>query len=355
MGVLKGGDVLFIGAHSGVGKTSLAKNIAVHIASKPGRQCASMVQDENGEYRQCSATMFGEEKDGVRCDICGGEESIKVEHHVAFFSPEMTEEELHDSIVFSEAQAKMPFVDFNGRTHISEDAFRKVGEKALYLAKLPIKIFCDSSVRYMSNVRLKCLAYKRKLERSMVCDRCGAEGPGQGQCRCGSWAWKRRRLAAFVVDYVQLMKPGGPDQRKSQSREQEVAAVGRLVKELAKETKAVGIDLGQLNKDSKKEKRKPILDDIRESSSPGYDANKAILIYNPSAAERVHEYADTAPDKEGFDCVDLIIAKCRGGGRTGIVRCAFYSQWTLFADWPEGVPMPDNEAPSGEEKHQRRR
>lgn len=142
------------------------------------------------------------------------------------------------------------------------------------------------------------------------------------------------------------MKPGGPDQKKSSSREQEVAAVGRMVKNLAKELMAVGIDLAQLNKDAKNQKRKPVMEDIRESSSPAHDANKVVLIWNPSAQERVHEYADipkNSRDEGLFDCVELIIAKCRGGGRTGIVRVAFRPEFTLFEEWPDGVPMPENE------------
>jgi replicative DNA helicase len=152
------------------------------------------------------------------------------------------------------------------------------------------------------------------------------------------------------------MKPGGPDQKKSSSREQEVAAVGRLVKALAKELMAVGIDLAQLNKDAKNQKRKPTMDDIRESSSPGHDANKVVLIWNPSAQDRVHEYADVPGNDAGLlDCVDLIIAKCRGGGRTGIVRVAFHPEWTLFDTWPEGVPMPDNSAGGNDDEDRKRR
>jgi replicative DNA helicase len=340
MGVLKGGDVLLIGAHSGVGKTSLAKNIAVHIAKTPGRECAN-----------CGAAILVGKDDEIRCEACGGYEWIEIEHHVAFFSPEMTEEELHDSIVFSEARAKMPYVDFNGRTHIHPDSFEKLTAKLDGLARLPIKIFCRTYD--MVSVRLKCLAYKRLITRSPFCAKCRTPGSGSGACgRCGELKWKKARLAAFVVDYVQLMKPGGPDQKKSSSREQEVAAVGRMVKNLAKELMAVGIDLAQLNKDSKKEKRKPTIDDIRESSAPAYDANKVILIWNPSAQERVHEYADVPTTSEAglVDCVDLIIAKCRGGGRTGIVRVAFHPEWTLFDEWPEGMPMPDNKAHSDEDR-----
>lgn len=342
MGVLKGGDVLLIGAHSGVGKTSLAKNIAINIAKTPGYECSN-----------CGALIMKSEKDSIICDSCGSHEYIEIENHVAFFSPEMTEEELHDSIVFSEAKAKMPFIDFNGKTCVFPESFDKIALKADGLARLPLKLYCDTYD--MVSVRLKCLSYKRLLTRSPFCSNCRTPGDGHGACaRCGGTKWKKARLAAFIIDYVQLMKPGGPDQKKSSSREQEVAAVGRLVKKLAKELMAVGIDLAQLNKDSKKEKRKPTIDDIRESSAPAYDANKVVLIWNPEAQDRVHEYADVPGDSDSMlDCVDLIIAKCRGGGRTGIVRVAFRPEFTLFEDWPEGVPMPENVS-HHEEKERRR-
>ncbi len=346
MGVMKGGEVLFIGAHSGVGKTSLAKNIAVSVAANPGYECMS-----------CGASLLGSLDQGVRCDVCNGEDVYIVENHVCFFSPEMTENQLHDSIVFSESKAKMPYVDFNGRTHLPQESAEKVMAKANMLSRLPIKIFCKPSVRYMANIRLKTLAHKRRIEGKFFCNRCSTEGSGVGACgRCGCEFWKKARLAAFVTDYVQLLKPGGPDQKRCFSREQEVATVGRMVKELAKETMSVGINLGQLNKDSKKEKRKPILDDIRESSSPGHDADKSVLIYNPAAMDRVHDYSDTPETGTRLiDCVDLIIAKCRSGGRPGIVRAAFYPEFTLFADWPEGMPMPENAVHGTDDGERRRR
>jgi replicative DNA helicase len=299
--------------------------------------------------------MFRDRIGDIRCETCESTCRIEVEHHVAFFSPEMTEEELHDSIVFSEARAKMPYVDLDGRTYLLPESAAKVAAKANELSKLPIKIFCRTYD--MMSVRLKCLAYKRLISKAPFCANCRAHGEGRGECdRCGSTNWKKARLAAFVVDYVQLMKPGGPDQKKSSSREQEVAAVGRLVKSLAKELMAVGIDLAQLNKDSKNQKRKPTMDDIRESSAPGHDANKVVLIYNQAAQERVHEYADVPGNNTGLmDCVDLIIAKCRGGGRTGIVRAAFYPEWTLFDEWPEGVPMPENGVGNDEGDDRKRR
>jgi len=305
MGVMRGGNVLLIGAHSGVGKTSLATNMAVKIAGAPARLCAN-----------CGSNMVG-----VECDACQCQQERLVRNCVAFFSPEMTEDELHDRIVFSESRAKMPYVDQFGRTHLPPGSAEKVAANAKQLAALPIKIYCD--VFDMVSLRLRAMSYKRAVEK---------DGD---------------RLAAVVIDYLQLMYPGGQDQKKSMNREQEVAAVSRMAKKLAKKLGCVVILLAQLNDESRSEKRKPKMGDIRESKAPAFDASKVVLIYNPVMEERIHQYIDEAPPETGIiDCADLIIAKCRGGGRTGVVRVAFFPEFTLFDTWPEGEPMPENKVRS---------
>jgi replicative DNA helicase len=79
------------------------------------------------------------------------------------------------------------------------------------------------------------------------------------------------------------------------------------------------------------------------------DADKVILIYNPALEERIHAYTDDRDDMsvdETIDCAELILAKCRSGGKTGIARVAFYPPYTQFSDWPQGVEMPEPREPA---------
>lgn len=50
-------------------------------------------------------------------------------------------------------------------------------------------------------------------------------------------------------------------------------------------------------------------------------------------------------DSTTIDCAELILAKFRSGGKTGITRVAFYPPYTQFANWPEGVEMPEPREP----------
>lgn len=316
MGPIRGKNLLLIAAHSGIGKTSLGIQTMVSMASQQSKACTNRV---------CGGYVVGDV-----CDLCGCTELRDVRNACAIFSLEESLEETHDRIVFPTSKARSPYVDMYGRTHLHEASTSAVMGNLGMLANLSIKVFDD--VRDMMSLRARCLSFKREVE---------ARGD---------------RFAGFMLDYLQLASPGGSEQKKSVNREQEVAAVSRQAKLLTGELDCAGVLLAQLNDDSRKEKRKPRLSDIRESKAPGMDANKAILIYNPALEERIHSYVDGEGEPPpAMDCADLIIAKCRGGGRTGIVRVAFYPEYTLFAQWPEGEPMPENTARQDDDEPRRRR
>lgn len=316
MGPIRGKNLLLIAAHSGIGKTSLGIQAMVSMASQTSMACTN---------KACGGYVVG-----MACELCGCTELRSVRNACAIFSLEESREETHDRIVFPTSKAKSPYVDMHGRTIMHEASTNAVMSNLSNLARLPIKVFDD--VRDMVSLRARCLSFKREVE---------ARGD---------------RFAGFLLDYLQLASPGGTEQRKSTNREQEVAANSRMTKNIAMELDCVAVALAQLNNESRKEKRKPRLDDIRESKAPGMDANKAILIYNPALEDRIHSYVDgDVEPAPAMDCADLIIAKCRGGGRTGIVRVAFYPEHTLFAPWPEGEPMPENTARQDDDEPKRRR
>lgn len=91
---------------------------------------------------------------------------------------------------------------------------------------------------------------------------------------------KARRLVSkhgvklIIIDYLQLMSGEG---NKQQNREQEISSISSKLKALAKEIKIPIIALSQMNRESEKAKREPILSDLRESGAIEQDADMVIF------------------------------------------------------------------------------
>lgn len=176
----------------------------------------------------------------------------------------------------------------------------------------------------------------RRLE---VDDRRGLT-PSQVRAKARSVAARMRRdgleLRLVVVDYVQIM--GADKGRRDQNREQEVAAAGRALKNLAGELGCVVLGLAQLNQDHAKEKRKPRETDLRESRGLTNDADKVLLIWNEAAAARQAQIANGERlelDPNEADDVEIIVAKQRRG-RPGTILAAYWPVFTLFGAKPGG-------------------
>ena len=91
---------------------------------------------------------------------------------------------------------------------------------------------------------------------------------------------KARRMVSkhgvklLIIDYLQLMSGEG---NKQQNREQEISSISRQLKALAKEIKIPIIALSQMNRESEKVKREPILSDLRESGAIEQDADMVLF------------------------------------------------------------------------------
>jgi len=138
-------------------------------------------------------------------------------------------------------------------------------------------------------------------------------------------------LDLIVVDYLQLMTAGsfgGPEGRRYENRTQEVSAISRGLKALAKELGIPVIALSQLSRASEQRggDRKPILSDLRESGSIEQDADVVAFIHRESYYNRED------PDLEHK--AEIIIAKQRNGP-TGSIDVGWVSDYTLFADLDE--------------------
>ncbi len=140
------------------------------------------------------------------------------------------------------------------------------------------------------------------------------------------------RLDLIVIDYLQLMTGGsslGPaGGKRFENRTQEVSAVSRGLKALAKELDLPVIALSQLSRASEQRggDKKPMLSDLRESGSIEQDADVVAFIHRESYYNR-DENGQPDPETEGK--AEIIIAKQRNGP-TGSVHLAYLSKCTRF-------------------------
>jgi replicative DNA helicase len=143
------------------------------------------------------------------------------------------------------------------------------------------------------------------------------------------------RLDLIMIDYLQLMTAsGGPGKKGFENRNQEVAAVSRGLKALAKEMKVPVIALSQLSRASEQRggDKKPMLSDLRESGSIEQDADVVCFIHRDSYYNK-DENGDEDPESKGK--AEIIIAKQRNGP-TGSVHLAYLSDYTRFENLSSG-------------------
>lgn len=131
-------------------------------------------------------------------------------------------------------------------------------------------------------------------------------------------------LSLVMVDYVQLVRPSASS--RQQSREREVAEISGELKALSKTLDVPVVALAQLNRESdKRQDKRPMLSDLRESDAIVHDADAVLLLY------REHLYdKSVSPEK-----AEAIIAKNRGGD-CGTVELRYLANQVLFTD-AEGI------------------
>src|SRR5271155_903103 len=143
-------------------------------------------------------------------------------------------------------------------------------------------------------------------------------------------------LDLIVVDYLQLMTASsfGPGTKRYENRTQEVSAISRGLKALAKELSVPVIALSQLSRASEQRggDKKPMLSDLRESGSIEQDADVVAFIHREAYYNR-DENGQPDPDTENK--AEIIIAKQRNGP-TGSVHLAYLSKCTRFENLAYG-------------------
>ncbi len=247
---LQPSDLIVIAARPSMGKTALALNIAAYAATR------------------------AEPKVGV-----------------AFFSLEMSKEQLVLRLLCSEARVNMASARAG---FLRGDDFQRLAQAAAALSEAPIFIDDSSDV---SPIVLKAKCRRLYRERS-------------------------KNLGLVIVDYIQLMRSSRP----GENREKEIAEVSRSLKALSKELGVPVIALSQLNRQVEtRPDRRPLLADLRESGAIEQDADVIAFIYRDDMYHK---------DSKSAGVAEVIIAKQRNGP-TDTAKLTFVKEYTRFENYAD--------------------
>jgi replicative DNA helicase len=276
MGGLQRSDLIILAGRPGMGKTSLATNIAYNIAAayEPEVMPDGSFKPKNG---------------GV----------------VGFYSLEMSAEQLATRIISEQTEVSSSKIR---RGDITEADFEKLVACSQMMQKIPL--FIDQT----GGISIAQLAARaRRLKR-------------------------QRGLDVLVIDYVQLMtgsKKAGDN--RVQEITEITTGLKALGKELG--VPIIALSQLSRQVESREDKR-PQLSDLRESGSIEQDADVVLFVFREEYYVKNLEPRDPDDPKyaeweQQMDKVkgtaDVIIAKQRHGP-TGTVKLAFQSEFTRFTD-----------------------
>ena len=162
-------------------------------------------------------------------------------------------------------------------------------------------------------------------------------------------------LGLIVVDYIQLIL--GLRKNQNENRVQELSAITRGLKAIAKELNIPIIALSQLSRAvEQREDKRPNLSDLRESGSIEQDADVVMFVfreeYYHEKAEPLRKSEETIEDyneryenwKSYYETIQgqaqIIIAKQRHGP-TGNIMLEFEAKYTRFLDLIEEDKIPE--------------
>jgi replicative DNA helicase len=216
--------------------------------------------------------------------------AIEARIPVAFFSLEMSKEQLVMRLLCSEARVDSHRLR---RGMLRDSDWPKLTRAAGALADAPI--FIDDTAG-ISTLEVRAKARRLKSEAD---------------------------VGLIVVDYLQLMRARG----SYDIREQEISEISRSLKALAKELNVPVVALSQLNRgvESRADKR-PMISDLRESGAIEQDADVIMFIY------RDEVYNKESPDR---GIAEIIVGKQRNGP-TDSIKLAFLSEFTTFENLARG-------------------
>ncbi len=252
IGGMKPGEMFVLGARPSIGKTSLALNLIRNVAMKASKPRA-----------------------------------------VAFFSLEMTSEQIARRLICTEA-------------------------------RIPETRFFDGSFKHNEMTKLT-QAVNTLQKAKIFIDPTG--GLTIAELRAKARRLKMMHDIDFIaIDYLQLMKADG----RIDNRQQEVAEISSGIKKLAKELNIPILVLAQLNREVEKTagaSARPRLSHLRESGSIEQDADIVSFLHRDRDESKG---ISSEQDHEGLDA-ELILEKNRNG-RTGVVKMKFYPSRMEFVN-----------------------
>jgi replicative DNA helicase len=286
MGGLQPSDLVILAGRPGMGKTSLATNVAYNIA-----------RAWQGEVRP----------DGQRETVNGG--------IVGFFSLEMSAEQLATRIISE--QTEIPSYRIR-RGEIDPSDFDRIAAVAREMESIPLYIDETGGLAIA-----QLAARARRLKR-------------------------QKGLDLLVIDYLQLLQ--GSTRRAIEGRVQEVTEITTGLKALAKELNVPILALSQLSRqvESRDDKR-PQLSDLRESGSIEQDADVVLFVFreeyylkNKEPRPGSDEHFKWQTDMEAVHGkAELIIGKQRHGP-TGTIQLQFKADVTRFSDLADESRLPEH-------------
>jgi replicative DNA helicase len=232
--------------------------------------------------------------------------NMAVDHNipVAFFSTEMSSEQLMTRLLISEAGLSAE--KLSGVIKMSQREWGQLNNAIGRLEKVPFSLDVTGSISIHE--------FRSKARRLV----------------------SRDHVKIIIVDYLQHMV--GP--ANSQSREQEVAAISRILKDIAIELNIPVIALSQLSRELEKRGggKRPQLSDLRDSGAIEQDADIVMFLYRP-------EYHGLQDETSFPGETDVIIAKHRNG-ETGDVKMRFVKSECRFVDYNDFSSGEANYVPS---------
>jgi replicative DNA helicase len=285
-GGLHNSDLLILAGRPGMGKTSLATNIAFNTARK--------YVEELGE--------------GVAPDKMSGTP-------VAFFSLEMSADQLATRILAEQSGVSAEALRMG---KISKEEFKNLARASQNLQDLPLYID-DTPGLTIAALRTRARRLKRQ-----------------------------RQIGLIVVDYLQLLQGTGKS-GGDQNRVQEISEISRGLKTLAKELQLPVIALSQLSRQvENREDKRPQLSDLRESGSIEQDADMVWFVYREDYYLAMKQPSDGHDDlakwqeemNRAYGQAEIIVAKQRHGS-TGKIKLHFEARITRFSDLADTAYLPE--------------
>ena len=220
--------------------------------------------------------------------------ALRAKTPVAIFSLEMSKDQLMQRMLCSEAEIDSQRVKTG---NMQSKDWEKLATAMNSFAQAPIYID-DTSGCTITDIRAKC----RRLK------------------------MEEKNLGLVLIDYLQLMESAGREDRM-----QQISAISRGLKILAKELDVPVIALSQLSRavESRTDKR-PMLSDLRESGSIEQDADIVMFIYRDEYYRKADDGEDDMAAKAASKGEsEVIIAKHRNGS-VGTVKLLFQGNITKF-------------------------